>query len=64
MDGVRHVDLQENSRVGSTFSWALDRHHSLRASISQGAYTTIGGDFTSVAVGYNYAWTPVGRQRQ
>lgn len=64
VDGVRYVDLQENSRVGSTFSWALDRHHSLRASISQGAYTTIGGDFTSVAVGYNYAWTPVGRQRQ
>jgi len=54
--GVKHLDLQKNSRVGSTFSWALDRHHSLRASISRGAYTTIGADFTSVAVGYNYAW--------
>jgi hypothetical protein len=56
LDGVKHFDLQRNSRVGSTFSWALDQHHSLRASISQGAYTTIGGDFTSTAVGYNYAW--------
>jgi len=55
--GVKHLDLQRNSRVGSTCSWALDRHHSFRASISRGAYTTIGADFTSIAVGYNYAWT-------
>jgi hypothetical protein len=55
--GADKMDLQRNSRVGSTFSWALDRHHSVRASISRGAYTTIGADFTSVAVGYNYAWT-------
>ena len=55
--GVKHLDLQRNSRIGSTFSWALDNHHSFRASISRGAYTTIGADFTSVAVGYNYAWT-------
>lgn len=57
VDGVRHLDLQINARVGWTFSWALDQHHALRASVSRGAYTTIGGDFTSVAVGYNYAWT-------
>jgi hypothetical protein len=57
VDGVKHLDLQKNSRVGSTFSWAIDQHHSLRASISEGAYSTIGADFTSIAVGYNYAWT-------
>ena len=57
VDSVRHLDLQRNARVGWTFSWALDQHHALRASVSRGAYTTIGGDFTSVAVGYNYAWT-------
>ena len=56
VDGVRHLDLQRNARVGWTFSWALDQHQALRASVSRGAYTTIGGDFTSVAVGYNYAW--------
>jgi hypothetical protein len=58
VDGVEHLDLQRNSRVGSTFSWALDWHQSLRASISRGVYTTIGGDFISIAVGYNRAWTP------
>jgi hypothetical protein len=57
LDGVRNLDLQKNSRIGSTFSWALDQHHSLRASVSDGAYSTIGADFTSVAVGYNYAWS-------
>jgi hypothetical protein len=57
VDGVEYQDFQRNSRVGGTFSWALHQHHSLRASISRGAYTTIGADFTSVAVGYNYAWT-------
>lgn len=54
--GMQNLDLQRNSRIGATFSAALDRHQSIRASVSQGAYTTIGGDFTSVAVGYNYAW--------
>jgi hypothetical protein len=57
VDGVRHLDIQRNARIGWTFSWALDQHHAFRASVSHGAYTTIGGDFTSVAVGYNYAWT-------
>jgi hypothetical protein len=55
-DGERHLDLQRNARIGWTFSWALDQSQALRASVSRGAYTTIGGDFTSVAVGYNYAW--------
>jgi hypothetical protein len=56
VDGVTHLDIQRNVRIGWTFSWALDQHHAFRASVSRGAYTTIGGDFTSVAVGYNYAW--------
>lgn len=54
--GVANVDLQKNARIGVTFSAALTRHQAIRMSVSQGAYTTIGGDFTSIAVGYNYAW--------
>jgi hypothetical protein len=53
---TRRADLQRNSRVGTTFSWAIDRHSSVRAAVSRGAYTTIGADFTSVAAAYNYAW--------
>jgi hypothetical protein len=54
--GKQNLDLQRNSRIGATFSSALDRHQAIRLSVSRGAYTTIGADFTSIAVGYNYAW--------
>jgi hypothetical protein len=54
--GKQNLDLQRNSRIGATFSKALDRHQAIRMSVSRGAYTTIGADFTSIAFGYNYAW--------
>jgi Putative MetA-pathway of phenol degradation len=54
--GRQNLDLQRNSRIGSTFSWALDRRQAIRMSVSRGAYTTIGADFNSINVGYNYAW--------
>ena len=53
----QNLDLQKNSRIGATFSTAIARSQAIRASVSRGAYTTIGADFTSVAAGYNYAWT-------
>ena len=56
VDGNANVDLQKNSRIGATFSRGLGGGHAIRASVSRGAYTTIGADFTSIAVGYNYAW--------
>jgi len=54
--GRQNLDLQRNSRVGATFSRALNRQSAIRASVSKGAYTTIGANFTSIAFGYNYAW--------
>jgi Putative MetA-pathway of phenol degradation len=54
--GRQNFDLQRNSRIGATFSSALDRHQAIRMSVSRGAYTTIGADFLSIGVGYNYAW--------
>jgi hypothetical protein len=55
--GKQNLDFQRNSRIGATFSSALDRRQAIRMSVSRGAYTTIGADFISIAVGYNYAWT-------
>jgi hypothetical protein len=54
--GKQNLDLQKNSRTGVTFSKGLGGGHAIRASFSRGAYTTIGADFLSIAVGYNYAW--------
>jgi len=55
--GRQNVDLQRNSRVGATFSMAVTRQSAIRMSVSRGAYTTIGANFTSIAAGYSYAWT-------
>jgi hypothetical protein len=54
--GQQNFDLLRNSRIGATFSSALGRGHAIRMAVSRGAYTTIGADFISVGVGYNYAW--------
>jgi hypothetical protein len=54
--GQANLDLQRNSRIGATFSSGIGRRQAIRVSVSRGAYTTIGADFTSLAVGYNYAW--------
>ena len=54
--GKQNLDLQRNSRIGATFSTALNRQQAIRMSVSRGAYTTIGADFTSIAASYTYAW--------
>ena len=54
--GKQNIDLQKNSRIGATFSRGLGGGHAIRASVSRGAFTTIGADFTAIAVGYNYGW--------
>ena len=54
--GQENLDLQKNSRIGATFSTAIGRNQAIRMAVSRGAYTTIGADFTAIAVGYNYAW--------
>lgn len=58
IDGTRNRDLQKNSRIGMTFSRALTPRQAIRVAVSRGAYTTIGADFTSIAIGYNRAWAP------
>ena len=56
IDGTGSDDLQNNSRIGLTVSWQVWKSHSLRFAASRGAFTRIGGDFTSVGVAYGYSW--------
>jgi hypothetical protein len=56
VNGLVKADLQRNSRIGVTYSAALTPHHSIRASVSRGAITRIGGDFSTISAAYNYAW--------
>ena len=56
VDGVANDDLQRNSRTGLTVAWQVAPQHGLRLAGSFGAFTRIGGDFTSVGLSYSYTW--------
>jgi hypothetical protein len=56
VDGRRNLDFQKNSRIGATFSFPLGTRQSVKVAFSQGAYTTIGADFTSLVAGYQVLW--------
>ena len=56
VNGVRGDDLQRNSRAGGTFSYSLGRRQSLKFVYSKGVVTTIGGNFQSISVAYQYVW--------
>ena len=56
INGTRKFDLQKNSRVGVTLSLPLRRLQSIKIAYSRGARTTIGGNFDTVGVSYQYAW--------
>jgi hypothetical protein len=56
VEGVANDDLQRNSRIGLTAAWQVAPKHGLRLAASRGAFTRIGGDFTSMGVSYSYTW--------
>jgi len=56
VEGVANDDLQSNSRVGLTVAWQMAPQHGLRLVASRGAFTRIGGAFTSVGLSYSYTW--------
>ncbi len=56
VDGVAKADLQRNSRFGLTMAVPLNRRSSVKASWARGLTTRIGGDFTTLAVGYQFLW--------
>ena len=51
-----NLDLQRNSRIGVTLIRPLSGGRTLRVAVSRGAVTTIGADFTSIAIGFQQAW--------
>ena len=55
VNGRASTEEQHNSRVGGTFAIPIQRHQ-LRFAVSSGAYTRLGGSFTSLGVSYSYFW--------
>jgi hypothetical protein len=56
LDGRVNADLQRNSRLGLTFALPFGPRHSLKLAWATGFTTRIGGDFDTLAVGWQYLW--------
>ncbi len=56
INGQQNFDLQKNSRVGLTLALPLTAWQSLKIAYSRGARTSIGGDFDTLGVSYQYVW--------
>ena len=56
INGVDNFDLQRNSRAGLTLALPLNRQQSIKLTYSRGARTTIGADFESFGLSYQYVW--------
>ena len=56
VDGVEKADLQRNTRLGLTLAVPVKRRSALKASWSRGGVTRVGGDFQTLALGYQVLW--------
>jgi hypothetical protein len=56
IDGKENFDLQKNSRVGVTLALPAGRSQTIKIAYSVGARTTIGNNFQTVGISYQYAW--------
>jgi hypothetical protein len=56
VDGVQKADLQRNTRLGLTLALPVTRRSGLKVSWARGVVTRIGGDFTTLAAGYQFLW--------
>jgi hypothetical protein len=56
LDGVEGEALQENLRVGLTFSFPVTRHSSIKITGSTGAYARFGGNFNTGAIAWQVGW--------
>lgn len=52
IDGVDKADLQQNTRVGVTWSQPFGTRHSVKAAYSTGATTRIGADFKTITLAW------------
>ena len=57
LNGVLNpATAQNNSRVGASTSIPLSAHHSLKLSYNDGAYIRYGGNYQTLALGWQYSW--------
>ena len=54
--GESRDDRQQNSRIGVTLFFPIQRRHAIRFAASTALKTTIGGEFDAFSLNYAYAW--------
>ncbi len=54
VDNSPYGDLQDNWRMGGTFSTPIAKQHSLKLQFHVGAFTSTGYDYNVVSLGYQY----------
>jgi hypothetical protein len=56
VNGVKNDDRQENSRLGATVAFPVDRHNSVKLHASTGATARTGSKFTTVGAAWQVRW--------
>ena len=56
VNGTSISGSQENWRFGSTFSYPVNKHNSIRLTGSKGVYSNTNTDYTAVGVSWQYRW--------
>jgi hypothetical protein len=56
IDGVAHLDRQQNSRIGATVAVPIGRQQMVKLAWAKGASVRVGQDFTTVGLTYQYRW--------
>jgi hypothetical protein len=55
-NGVSNDDLQQNSRVGGTLAFPVNRNNSIKLYSSSGVHTSVGTNYDSIGILWQYRW--------
>jgi hypothetical protein len=56
INGFPRDNRQKNWRIGATVAYPINKQHGISLTIGSGFNQGAGGDFDTIAVGYQYAW--------
>ena len=56
VNGTAISGSQENWRFGSTFSYPVNKHNSIRLTGSKGVYSNTNTDYTALGISWQYRW--------
>jgi hypothetical protein len=55
-DGTGTNEELGNSRIGATFAYPINKHHSIKLYGNSGINTRYGTDFDAIGIAWQYGW--------